>query len=224
MRHTMLRGKKTGSGFTLIELLIVIAIIAILALIAVPNFLEAQTRAKVSRFMADLRSSATALEQYMMDNGMYPPADYAPVGSNLPHNAIPDEPAEGFLPRSLTTPIAYMTSLPNDVFPNRQAVAAGHPADHPPHYSNDQFNQRWYGGVDQFFVARLRAGVKLGRVPAPGEFDRSALWVSQSHGPDGDHDDFESAQGYPTEYDPTNGTVSDGDIFFFGPGIGFSAR
>ena len=49
-------------AFTLIELLIVVAIIAILAAIAVPNFLEAQTRAKVARSVADIRTLATALE------------------------------------------------------------------------------------------------------------------------------------------------------------------
>jgi prepilin-type N-terminal cleavage/methylation domain-containing protein len=46
-------------AFTLIELLIVVAIIAILAAIAVPNFLEAQVRSKVSRAKADMRSIAT---------------------------------------------------------------------------------------------------------------------------------------------------------------------
>ena len=59
--------KGKSAGFTLIELLIVVAIIAILAAIAVPNFLEAQTRSKVSRSMADQRSLALALEEYMLE-------------------------------------------------------------------------------------------------------------------------------------------------------------
>lgn len=54
-------------GFTLIELLIVVAIIAILAAIAVPNFLEAQTRAKVAKGVADMRTLATAIESYRID-------------------------------------------------------------------------------------------------------------------------------------------------------------
>src|SRR6478609_11262839 len=58
-------------GFTLIELLIVVAIIAILAAIAVPNFLEAQTRAKISRAKADMRTTVTALESYVVDWNNY---------------------------------------------------------------------------------------------------------------------------------------------------------
>lgn len=58
-------------AFTLIELLIVVAIIAILAAIAVPNFLEAQTRAKNSAARADMRSLATAIESYFVDHNKY---------------------------------------------------------------------------------------------------------------------------------------------------------
>lgn len=60
-------------AFTLIELLIVVAIIAILAAIAVPNLLEAQTRSKVSRVKADMRSLASSVESYRVDCNRYPP-------------------------------------------------------------------------------------------------------------------------------------------------------
>jgi prepilin-type N-terminal cleavage/methylation domain-containing protein len=63
-------------AFTLIELLIVVAIIAILAAIAVPNFLEAQTRSKMSRAKADMRSIVTAIEAYAVDYNKYPPRQY----------------------------------------------------------------------------------------------------------------------------------------------------
>jgi len=86
-------------AFTLIELLIVVAIIAILAAIAVPNFLEAQTRSKIARVNSDHRNLATALESYRVDNNDY-----------IPHD---DSQAEW---NRLTTPIAYITSAPTCPF------------------------------------------------------------------------------------------------------------
>jgi len=54
----------------------VIGIIAILAMIALPNFLEAQTRAKVSRAKADLSTAVTGLEIYCVDTNHYPTYHY----------------------------------------------------------------------------------------------------------------------------------------------------
>lgn len=103
---------KHGAAFTLIELLIVVAIIAILAAIAVPNFLEAQIRAKVSRTLADMRTYATALESYYTDNNHYPPdsRDMGPDNGGIDFTFW-------FMPElSLTTPIAYVTSYFRDPF------------------------------------------------------------------------------------------------------------
>src|SRR5688572_2015319 len=98
---------RNKTGFTLIELLIVVAIIAILAAIAVPNFLEAQTRAKVSRCAADMRSLRTGLESYVVDHNKYPETDYgAGVFQNL---------AGAGMDR-LSTPVAYITSVPRSPF------------------------------------------------------------------------------------------------------------
>ena len=90
-------------GFTLIELLIVVAIIAILAAIAVPNFLEAQTRAKISRVKADMRSLATGLESYRVDNNAYVVGNtFGVAGAN---NGSQIQVLE-----RLSTPIAYITT------------------------------------------------------------------------------------------------------------------
>src|SRR5687767_14671971 len=100
-------------GFTLIELLIVVAIIAILAAIAVPNFLEAQVRAKVSRGRADMRSVTTAIESYAVDNGKYPPmSDRGPASTwDLFQDIGAGGDDHSRTSSYLSTQISYITSL-----------------------------------------------------------------------------------------------------------------
>ena len=125
---------RKSMGFTLIELLIVVAIIAILAAIAVPNFLEAQTRSKVSRVKSDLRTLKTAFEAYLVDH-LYIPRDANDPGSpwagtdwytDNPGGKPDYDWADGrsslrkyyrfaFL-SPLTTPVAYINSIPHDAF------------------------------------------------------------------------------------------------------------
>jgi prepilin-type N-terminal cleavage/methylation domain-containing protein len=104
-------------GFTLIELLIVVAIIAILAAIAVPNFLEAQTRAKVTSALANDRNIATACEAYRIDNrGSLPNVTWPDIGGQ-PWYVISHWYADRYWYHiSLSTPVAYMTSVPEDRF------------------------------------------------------------------------------------------------------------
>ena len=103
---------KTISGFTLIELLIVVAIIAILAAIAIPNFLAAQTRAKVSKLKAEFKTLATAVESYNVDANTYP-VYRSPYGQN---GVFGDDAYGSNRFDVLTTPVAYITSIPQDPF------------------------------------------------------------------------------------------------------------
>ncbi|MFH1742052.1 MAG: prepilin-type N-terminal cleavage/methylation domain-containing protein [bacterium] len=61
---------KGEKGFTLIELLIVVAIIGILAAIAVPNFMNARVRAKVSKAVSEEKTLAEACFMYALDNNL----------------------------------------------------------------------------------------------------------------------------------------------------------
>jgi len=171
MKHGM------RNAFTLIELLIVVAIIAILAGIAVPNLLEAQVRAKVATVKADMRTIETALGAYVTDHNRYPASALVPPFLRL-------------LP--LTTPVAYITTLPQDIF-GRTGFGP--------------FRNYTYGAMP---------------------IDEESRWAMISVGPDGDRDS-DPVEFYPgwddtlfentasvfnyIRYDPTNGTVSDGDVW-----------
>ncbi len=109
-------GSKRIKGFTLIELLIVVAIIAILAAIAVPNFLEAQTRAKVARVKADQRTLATAIETYQIDYNQAPPGHFEQGYMAPPNSQTDPQYKVGKVYSRMTTPLAYITSIPKDPF------------------------------------------------------------------------------------------------------------
>jgi type II secretory pathway pseudopilin PulG len=210
-------------------LLIVVAIIAILAAIAIPNLLEAQMRAKVSAAKTNMRTIAGALEAFRIDRNLYPPnvarstGDYVHYIANIedPLWSLGDIP-EGFPPATLTTPIAYITTPPEDPFLGGRL---------------DRYACAWQYGTDSSSRnawALESVGPNLG-----------GKWASSNRGRDLDKpyagsNQLESfrtlydayglqttrllflvgtgTEGDPGSYDPSNGTVSAGDVVRFSSG------
>jgi len=162
------KAKHVSPLLTIIHLIIILVIIAALIAIAVPNFLEAQVRSKVSRVRSDARSLATAIEAYYIDNNAYP------------HRI--DILWQG--------PIKYIHTGFEDP------------------YSKTGANLQYLSG-EQIYE-RVREAV-----PVP--LDKSMFenyWLVYSLGPDG------VDQGGMVIYDPTNGTVSTGDVIRVKDGAG----
>jgi prepilin-type N-terminal cleavage/methylation domain-containing protein len=178
------------NGFSLIELLIVVAIIAILAAIAIPNFLSAQMRSKVTRVKSELRSLATAIESYNVDNTAYPPFG-VPPGDFASYDMW-------VVQSRLTTPVAYIRSIPLDMF----------------HYTDSYDGSRT---ITPYVYVQSDAGFPDEDDPTnPDLWHYERKWFIMSNGPDMDND-HEGATPIPSQYDPSNGVVSDGDIYRYGP-------
>lgn len=197
---------KQKNGFTLIELLIVVAIIGILAAIAVPNFLNAQIRAKVARVEADHRALGTAIEMYYLDNNAYMP--YGAWGGHTSPKYF----------NVLSTPVAYLSSPESVDDPFQVDVDQ----DGQPGFRYGYFDPTLVNGPRQKF---FRAGAMRtwNGIEMPGNFK----WWIISRGPDMvmDGDSGAVSEGLVTTaganiflvYEPSNGTLSSGDIHRFGP-------
>lgn len=188
-------------GFTLIELLIVVAIIGILAAIAVPNFLNAQIRAKIAKVEADFRNLSTAIEQYRMDNNDYMP--YPEWGGNTNPKYL----------NALSTPVAYISSAESIYDPFRRKQEADADGILKPRYG---YFDPYDSAVAWFIVGSKYQGTDL---PGPFKYCLVSLGPDNLQGVEGS---YVQSIGHPGAagfivYNASNGLNSYGDIYRFGP-------
>ena len=215
-------GCRRVAGLTLIELLIVVAIIGVLASIGVYHLLQAQIRAKVSTSKQQLRVLAGAIESYRADYGSYP----------WPIATYPEDPY-GVLAasamRSLTTPIAYVSpgafhdpfgTLRVQFTMGKSALHSEHDPFRPPTpgFNNEQSLLSFYYPHFSLLIGEMAMWAEGYSVVSVGP-DRADSFIVYYPFPDSLP---QAAARYgilrveDAVYDPTNGTISRGDLAHFG--------
>jgi type II secretory pathway pseudopilin PulG len=208
-------------------LLVVVAIIAVLAAVAIPNMLEAQIRAKTSRAVADIRTVATGLEAYCVDNGAYPMCNNEMLDGWRPGG---DAGTDARYLERLSTPIAYISRpLLRDPFEPFGRHSDFTPDNHQGLFA-DQTSDPDRERIVEYKYGAVKADAGNGGGFANTAPEHPVAWIAYCAGPDRTYvaprrmmESLDPATVSAQFYDPTNGTVSYGDIWRAGgqtqPGI-----
>ncbi|MFW6303113.1 MAG: hypothetical protein ACOC2L_00710 [Candidatus Sumerlaeota bacterium] len=78
------------------------------------NYMGASHRSPIARVKADMRSMATAIESYLVDNNIYPACSYDPAQKIMDFK--PDRVSTFIQGMNLSTPVAYISRHPIDIF------------------------------------------------------------------------------------------------------------
>jgi hypothetical protein len=184
-------------GFSRTDILAIFLITATVATAASVDFIDSLTRTRVARSQADLRELAVAIDAYVVDHRV-PPND---IGNGWPW----------YLPDAITTPVAYLDEIPSDAF-----RLAAH-WETPYFYSRRHRYVNYIAGRDVWPDWGLQFGGWIDGIRStltPLEWNETMQWLGDwklsGVGPDA-VSNLPFLDGYAL-YDPTNGTVSIGDI------------
>ncbi|MBN2329902.1 MAG: hypothetical protein JXR73_22370, partial [Candidatus Omnitrophica bacterium] len=178
--------------------------IGILAAIAVPNFLNAQQRARYAQVESNMKALSTAMMIYQTDWGslpLHPPAHRTNIWNN-----------------GLTTPVAYVASEPIDIYQSYKNSQSrmysdtnARPVLHPEPFYTVSAGAYGHPALDSGIPQPGSGGdLTLRFIDSPPLRQKalSQYYTGRymvSIGPDLVHN-------YPGTYDITNGLISSGDI------------
>ena len=97
---------KTDAGFSFIEVMIVIVLMAGIAAVAVPSFIGKLNEANVNTVKIQMKSTASALDLYQLDNATFPTTEQG-------LDALRKKPEVGVIPKNWKGPY-LKTKLPKD--------------------------------------------------------------------------------------------------------------
>lgn len=203
----LMRRFRNFRGFSYAELMLVGVVLAILAAVAVPRYRQADTLTKYAQVLDNFGQIQVALDAYKADAGEFPETDMGLAAYALGKRTI----------HRLTTPMAYLPSIPASPFAETVASPPGSRAE-----GNVLYTRRWLtnpASNDPNFSSDASAFVFQGQfAPGLSAFVSASDWSLRSVGPDGIDDRLSSAPGFGAAarvYDVTNGIDSRGDIVWF---------